>query len=108
MALAAVNTRGEEINSTDEAQDAVLIELAKLRAENEALKAARAKQTAPKPLTFKVSAKGAVSVYGVNARFPVTMYPDQWVRVLDRGDDIRAFIKANADKLSTKPSKETV
>ncbi len=71
-------------------------EIARLRAENEALKKASSKG-----LSLKVSEKGGLSVYGLG-RFPVTLYKEQWNRLLDLADDIRAFIKANEDKLKTK------
>ena len=58
---------------------------------------------APRKLTFKVSEKGCLSVYGLNARFPVSLYRDQWVRLLAEADNIRAFIKAHAAEL---PSRE--
>lgn len=70
-------------------------EIERLKAENEALKA-----RASKPLTLKVSAKGAVSVYGMG-RFPVTLYKEQWERLLDMADDIRAFIREHAAELKT-------
>lgn len=76
----------------------VQAELARLRAENEALKARKA--GAAVPLTFKVSAKGAVSVYGLG-RFPVTLYQEQWARLLDVANDLRAFIKEHAAELKT-------
>lgn len=69
---------------------------------------ALAAASAPKSsvgLHFKVSEKGAVSVYGLQARFPVTLYGDQWARLLDRADDLRKFMTDNAGKLSTKPPK---
>ena len=66
-------------------------ELARLKKENELLKA----KTAPKSISFKVGEKGGLSVYGLG-RFPVTLYKEQWIRLLDRADDIRAFIVANA------------
>jgi hypothetical protein len=50
---------------------------------------------------MKVSEKGAVSVYGIG-RFPVTLYKEQWLRLLDMADDIRAFIAANEALLKTK------
>lgn len=50
---------------------------------------------------LKVSAKGAISVYGLG-KWPVTLYASQMVAFLDRGDEIREFIKANADKLAKK------
>ncbi len=71
-------------------------EIEKLRAENEALK-----RTSSKGLTLRVSEKGAASVYGLG-RFPVTLYKEQWLRLLDMADDIRAFIKANDAQLKSK------
>jgi len=50
-------------------------------------------------LSAKVSEKGAVSVYGVRQRFPITYYADEWEVILNAGPRIRAFIKANKDKL---------
>ena len=50
---------------------------------------------------MKVSEKGALSVYGMG-RFPVTLYKEQWLRLLQMSDDIRAFIAANEGKLKTK------
>jgi hypothetical protein len=52
-------------------------------------------------LTFKVSDKGGVSVYGLG-RFPVTLYYEQWVRLLAVTDQLREFIEANKDKLKMK------
>ncbi|OFZ51384.1 MAG: hypothetical protein A2381_17885 [Bdellovibrionales bacterium RIFOXYB1_FULL_37_110] len=71
-------------------------ELERLRAENEALK-----KTSSKGLTMKVSQKGALSIYGMG-RFPVTLYKEQWLKLLDMSNDIRAFIKANEEELKTK------
>ncbi len=71
-------------------------ELEKLRAENEALK-----NTKQKGLTLKIGEKGGLSVYGLG-RFPVTLYKEQWLKLLEMTNDIRAFITANADKLKTK------
>jgi hypothetical protein len=50
---------------------------------------------------MKVSEKGALSVYGMG-RFPVTLYKEQWVKLLDMADDIRAFIAANHSALKEK------
>jgi len=72
-------------------------ELDRLRAENEALK-----RRAANGGTLKVSDKGGVSVYGLG-RFPVTLYQEQWVKLLDMADDIRDFIRENQDKLKKKP-----
>jgi hypothetical protein len=52
-------------------------------------------------LEFKVSEKGAVSVYGLG-RFPVTLYYEQWVRLLDTAEDLRSFLESNKDKLKLK------
>ena len=71
-------------------------ELERLRAENAALK-----KTSAKGLSLKVSEKGGLSVYGLG-RFPVTLYKEQWVKLLDMSDDIRAFINANDAALKTK------
>lgn len=53
-------------------------------------------------ISYKVSDKGAVSVYGLNARFPVTLYLQQWERLLNDVPTLVAFIQANRDKLSVK------
>jgi hypothetical protein len=79
------------------ADDDVQAELARLRAENEALKARGARG-----ISLKVSEKGGVSVYGLG-RFPVTLYKEQWAKLLDMADDIRAFIKAHDKELKAKP-----
>jgi len=71
-------------------------ELERLRAENTALKS-----RATKGVFLKVSEKGGVSVYGLG-RFPVTLYREQWERLLDMADDIRAFIADHTAELKTK------
>jgi hypothetical protein len=71
-------------------------ELARLRAENAALKS----QTS-KGVSLRVSEKGGVSVYGLG-RFPVTLYKEQWLKLLALSDDIRAFIRDNDAKLKVK------
>jgi hypothetical protein len=71
-------------------------ELERLRAENQALK-----KTSAKGLSLKVSEKGALSVYGLG-RFPVTLYKEQWGRLLDMAEEIRNFIKANDSALKAK------
>ena len=52
-------------------------------------------------LDFKVSEKGGVSVYGLG-RFPVTLYYEQWVRLLDQAEQIRAFLEENKSSLKMK------
>lgn len=54
-------------------------------------------------LEFKVSEKGGVSVYGMG-RFPVTLYYEQWIKLLDAADELRAFIEENKDRLKLKES----
>ncbi len=71
-------------------------ELERLKAENERLKGERGRTTG-----LKVSEKGGVSVYGLG-RFPVTLYKEQWKKLLDMADEIRAFIKENDARLKTK------
>ena len=71
-------------------------ELARLREENE-----RLKKSAARGGSIRVSEKGGVSVYGLG-RFPVTLYKEQWTRLLDMADDIRAFIRENESKLKAK------
>jgi hypothetical protein len=72
-------------------------ELERLKAENE-----RLKSRTTRGVSLKVSEKGAVSVYGLG-RFPVTLYKEQWARVLAMADDIRAFIRENDAQLKSKP-----
>jgi len=52
-------------------------------------------------LEFKVGEKGGVSVYGLG-RFPVTLYYEQWVRLFDSADRLRAFLEENKSKLKFK------
>ena len=73
-------------------------ELERLRAENAALKASNARRGG---VSFKVSEKGGVSVYGLG-RFPVTLYKEQWARLLDMADEIRAFIREHDSELKAK------
>jgi hypothetical protein len=72
-------------------------ELERLKAENETLKS-----RASRAISMKVSEKGGVSIYGLG-RFPVTLYKEQWAKLLDMADEIRAFLKDNDSKLKTKP-----
>ena len=72
-------------------------ELERLRAENEALK----RPTARGQMSLKVSEKGALSVYGLG-RFPVTLYYEQWTKLLNAVPDLKAFIEENKSKLKLK------
>jgi hypothetical protein len=71
-------------------------ELERLQAEN-----ARLKSKGSAGLSLKVSEKGAVSLYGMG-RFPVTLYKEQWLRILASAPEIEAFIRENDSKLKTK------
>lgn len=72
-------------------------QIEKLKAENAALRASR-----PQPgVSFKVTEKGGVSVYGLG-RFPVTLYRGQWEKLMANVDRLKAFIDANANRLSVK------
>lgn len=72
-------------------------EIARLRAENQAL--AKAKDEAKYKVSLKVSEKGAVSVYGLG-RWPVTLYKAQMRKLLGMAADIERFIVENEAKLS--------
>ena len=71
-------------------------EVERLRLENAALK-----KGASRDVKMKVSEKGAVSIYGMG-RFPVTLYKEQWLRLLDMSDEIRKFIADNESLLKKK------
>ena len=73
-------------------------ELERLRAENEELKS---KKSNSGTLSMKVSEKGALSVYGMG-RFPVTLYKEQWLKLLAIAEDLKKFIQENDSKLKTK------
>jgi len=77
--------------------DDLKAEVARLKAENEALKKPASRGT----LTMKVSEKGALSVYGMG-RFPVTLYKEQWLKLLGISEDIKKFIGENDSRLKTK------
>lgn len=78
--------------------DDMKAELEKLRAENEALKS---KKVTNGTLSMKVSEKGALSVYGMG-RFPVTLYKEQWLKLLGISDELKKFISENDSRLKTK------
>ena len=77
-------------------EDDIKAELARLKEENERLKARQSRA-----VSLKVSEKGGLSVYGLG-RFPVTLYKEQWTKLLDMADDIRAFLKENDSRLKSK------
>jgi len=78
------------------ADDPLQAEVERLKAENAALRA-----RATRGVSIKVSEKGGVSVYGLG-RFPVTLYKEQWTKLLDMADEIRAFLKENDSRLKSK------
>ena len=75
-------------------------ELERLKAENETLKT-----RASRAISMKVSEKGGVSLYGLG-RFPVTLYKEQWAKLLDLADEIRAFIAEHESALKAKEKRE--
>jgi ABC-type Fe3+-hydroxamate transport system substrate-binding protein len=77
-------------------EDEMKAELERLKAENAALKARGEKR-----VSMKVSEKGGLSVYGLG-RFPVTLYQEQWLKLLDLAEDIRAFIREHEGQLKKK------
>jgi hypothetical protein len=76
--------------------DDIKAELERLRKENAALK-----KGTSEGVRMKVSEKGAVSIYGMG-RFPVTLYKEQWLKLLNMADEIRAFIAENEARLKAK------
>lgn len=72
-------------------------EVERLKAENEALR----KGNSRGGTSLRVSEKGGVSVYGLG-RFPVTLYKEQWTKLLDMADEIRAFIREHDSRLKAK------
>ena len=77
-------------------EDDLHTELARLQAENEHLKRQQARG-----LHLKVSAKGALSVYGLG-RFPVTLYKEQWMQLFEIAEDIRTFLAEHDHELKHK------
>lgn len=71
-------------------------ELDRLRAENAQLKGQRARG-----VSLKVSEKGGLSVYGMG-RFPITLYKEQWLKLLEMAEEIKTFIRENDSALKTK------
>ena len=76
--------------------------LARLEAENRALKE-QVEQRRSGQLRLKISEKGGLSVYGLG-RFPVTLYKDQWIRLLEQTEEIKEFLKENDQQLKVKQS----
>ena len=89
--VSSKNSKGTATTTAD-----LMARLAQLEAENAKLKEARSSR-----ISFKVSAKGALSVYGMG-RFPVTLYRGQWERLFQVIPQIQKFIEDNASTLTTK------
>ena len=85
-----------QTNAKDKGTAELMAQLAALQAENAKLREAKNAR-----LSFKVSEKGALSVYGLG-RFPVSLYVGQWRRLFEVLDQLKAFIEANKDKLAEK------
>ena len=83
-----------------ETDDDLKAELERLKAENAELKA-----RSGRGVSMRVSEKGGLSVYGLG-RFPVTLYKEQWARLLDMAGDIRSFMKEHDAELKAKPPRE--
>jgi hypothetical protein len=81
------------------AEEDLRAELERLKAENAALKT-----RSSKGVSLRVSEKGGVSVYGLG-RFPVTLYKEQWTKLLDMAEDIRSFLHEHDAELKTKEEK---
>ncbi len=77
-------------------EESLMAELEKLKAENEALK-----KSSARGISLKVSQKGALSLYGMG-RFPITLYKEQWLKILDMAEVLRAFITDNNVQLKDK------
>jgi hypothetical protein len=86
-------TNSSTVSSTSDLQ----AELSRLREENEKLKA-----KADRKVSFKVGEKGGVSMYGINARFPITLYANQWEKVIAHVSELSAFIETNRKFLAVK------
>ena len=81
------------MSSTEPTKEELLARIAELEKQSGTKRSGR--------LDFKVSEKGGVSVYGLG-RFPVTLYYEQWMRLLGASDDLRNFIEENKAKLKLK------
>lgn len=97
-------TQGRRVDMTGSkpngvSNEAIMAEILRLRAENEALKAKASAND--RPISMAIAAKGGVSVYGLG-QFPVTLYREQWEKLFTASSQIQSFIKANAKDLATK------
>lgn len=86
-------TRQSEVAANAE----LMARIAELEAANAALKAAKIR-----PITFKVGTKGGISVYGLQNPYPVTLYANQWERLIQHIPQLQAFIASHQSELSVK------
>jgi hypothetical protein len=106
VALRAIDSQSTSKERTVKAPGGIMAEetpeekIARLEAENRRLQD-QMEQRRPGQLRLKVSEKGGLSVYGLG-RFPVTLYKEQWIRLLDHADQIEAFLKDNDQLLKAK------
>lgn len=103
-----INRNGvTNVAKTEDSQAAFLAEqVRKQRDEIEALRAQLANASKPKALTVKMSEKGGFSVYGLNVRFPVSLYAGQWVRLAEFIPAVLDCIATNVDKCAVKDESE--
>jgi len=92
----------EEMQEDTQPSHELAAELDRLKAENAALKA---KANAPRKLWWKISEKKALSIYGLNARFPITLYVDQFDRMVSHLDEIQAFVAEHRAEFAVKATK---
>ncbi len=76
----------------------LMAEIERLKTENAALKSSATKERA---VTMKVSEKGGMSLYGLG-RFPVTLYKEQWSKLLEHSEEIKSFLRDNNSQLKSK------
>jgi hypothetical protein len=76
-------------------------EIVRLKAEKARLLAEKAAKTMAKGLSYKISEKGGLSVYGMG-RWPVTLYREQWERLLNHSEELKGFMAANESRLKSK------
>jgi cell shape-determining protein MreC len=94
--LAGHSYRAESVKGDQMSNDDLKEEIERLRAENERLKNRKANR-----LSLKVSEKGAVSLYGIG-RFPVTLYKEQWAKIIEMTKEIEEFVRENDHLLKAK------
>jgi len=98
--LKAKSQRSRRLNGGVMAEESAEQKLARLEAENRALKEQIDKRK-PGELRLKISEKGGLSVYGLG-RFPVTLYKEQWARLLNHVDEIKQFLQDHDQELKAK------